>query len=675
MFRTFITKAVFLCSGFFLLGLSFAHASTPSLSLSGAGDGNNVTVSVNGDANQSVLLFYTKTNSGAQIATLGNTSSSGYFSTMISTSGYGIAPESSVSVSIGGINGARSSSVLWPYSNTTTSTSNTFSLSQAGVILSVGQSTTATANNSGTNYLYLSNNSNAPIANINISGTQITVVANSKGSTVGTICTVGNATNCATINITVQDSNTASLSFSQNNITIASGQNVPISITGGTGYYMVQNNTNTAAVQTSMNGSIITISTTGTAGTASVTVCSTDMNACGIINVTVGSVSTTPLTFSQNDVQLSIGGTTSVSVSGGPTGSVYYISSNSNTGAVAVSMPTNSTTLTLTGISNGTSVVTVCTSMGSCGSLSVTVSYVSNGGPITLSQNTLSLLAGQTLPITIAGGTTPYNLLNPETNVVSSSINGNVLSITAISAGMSLVNVCSKGGACTGINITVTSSGSSIPGPAFSQNNISFTVGQSLTVSITGNGGYYISTNTSSTAVSAQISGSNLILYALGAGGSNITVCQNGGLCSILTVSVTSVTQPITTPIVETPVVVTPSVPVTPSYTFTKSLSFGANNSEVLELQKVLQKEGYLKVTPNGNFGPSTKTAVIAFQKANGLSPIGSVGPGTRAALNKLTVSSATPVSLQATTNSSLEQMLAGLKAQLAALQAQASAR
>ena len=70
-------------------------------------------------------------------------------------------------------------------------------------------------------------------------------------------------------------------------------------------------------------------------------------------------------------------------------------------------------------------------------------------------------------------------------------------------------------------------------------------------------------------------------------------------------------------------------------YVFTKALDIGASGDEVLELQKRLKSEGYLTATPNGNYGPATQAAVKAYQRAHGLSPLGIVGPGTRAALNK----------------------------------------
>lgn len=71
--------------------------------------------------------------------------------------------------------------------------------------------------------------------------------------------------------------------------------------------------------------------------------------------------------------------------------------------------------------------------------------------------------------------------------------------------------------------------------------------------------------------------------------------------------------------------------------TFVSDLSLGSNGDEVLALQNVLQSLGHFpgNVVPNGNFGPVTQNSVKAFQKENSLPETGSVGPLTRAILNK----------------------------------------
>ena len=54
-------------------------------------------------------------------------------------------------------------------------------------------------------------------------------------------------------------------------------------------------------------------------------------------------------------------------------------------------------------------------------------------------------------------------------------------------------------------------------------------------------------------------------------------------------------------------------------------------------MQKLLQCLGYFPVdiTPNGHFGPVTEGAVMKFQSAFGIAPVGFVGPATREALNR----------------------------------------
>ncbi|MDD5354818.1 MAG: peptidoglycan-binding protein [bacterium] len=72
---------------------------------------------------------------------------------------------------------------------------------------------------------------------------------------------------------------------------------------------------------------------------------------------------------------------------------------------------------------------------------------------------------------------------------------------------------------------------------------------------------------------------------------------------------------------------------------FSNYLGVGSKGDEVRQLQQLLKDLGYYTYPSiTGYFGNVTKAAVVAFQKANNLSPFpGFVGPGTRAALNKLT--------------------------------------
>ena len=73
------------------------------------------------------------------------------------------------------------------------------------------------------------------------------------------------------------------------------------------------------------------------------------------------------------------------------------------------------------------------------------------------------------------------------------------------------------------------------------------------------------------------------------------------------------------------------------TYTFTKALKVGSTGAEVTCLQTRLAMS-----TVTGYYGPMTKAAVTAFQKDNGVSPLGIVGPATRAVLNATTATTTT---------------------------------
>ncbi len=77
-------------------------------------------------------------------------------------------------------------------------------------------------------------------------------------------------------------------------------------------------------------------------------------------------------------------------------------------------------------------------------------------------------------------------------------------------------------------------------------------------------------------------------------------------------------------------------IPITGShYTFTQTLQEGSEGEEVRQLQIKLKALGYFTYPSiTTHFGPVTRQAVIAFQKAKALEQIGIVGPKTRALLN-----------------------------------------
>lgn len=75
-----------------------------------------------------------------------------------------------------------------------------------------------------------------------------------------------------------------------------------------------------------------------------------------------------------------------------------------------------------------------------------------------------------------------------------------------------------------------------------------------------------------------------------------------------------------------------PTTAIASAFGITKTLSLGLKKDpQVVTLQSFLIANGYLVATADGNFGPKTQAAVKKFQTANGISPLGIVGPQTRA--------------------------------------------
>jgi peptidoglycan hydrolase-like protein with peptidoglycan-binding domain len=85
------------------------------------------------------------------------------------------------------------------------------------------------------------------------------------------------------------------------------------------------------------------------------------------------------------------------------------------------------------------------------------------------------------------------------------------------------------------------------------------------------------------------------------------------------------------------------AVPATSGYVFTTYLKPGSTGEAVTQLQTILTKQGFFSGPISGSYGPMTVDAVVKFQAAQGLTQLGVVGPATRAALNALAGTSATP--------------------------------
>lgn len=88
-----------------------------------------------------------------------------------------------------------------------------------------------------------------------------------------------------------------------------------------------------------------------------------------------------------------------------------------------------------------------------------------------------------------------------------------------------------------------------------------------------------------------------------------------------------------------------------------RSLGAGATGAKVKELQQRLKEKGFDPGSLDSTFGPSTKAAVVAFQRSKGLQADGVAGPQTLAALGiKLSPVSASTSTTRRSTASKISQ-------------------
>ncbi|HAU07488.1 MAG: Alpha-L-rhamnosidase [Candidatus Yanofskybacteria bacterium GW2011_GWF1_44_227] len=363
----FLLILVVITGGIFSNSL-IASASVPTLSINPTGSGDSVQISVYGDANSSVVLYYQQSGYySVQSQYIGSTNYSGYLSTTINKSTYNINSGSSVYVVV---NNQQSSSANWPYSYGY-NYGGTPSVSQTSISLTIGQSTNVTVSGGSAPYSMYPGSPN--LYQASISGNTLTLVGQNTGSDTLRICSSGSTTSCANLYININTSGTgynSQVSLGQNSVSINSGSSATISIYGSGSYY-ISSNSNPNIATATISGNIMTVYGVSY-GSDNITVCQSG-GQCAVLYVSVGygnNNNYSSVSFSQVNPVLSIGQVMNVSVYGGDTTN-YNVAYNSNTSVVQSSLSGGA--LTITGLTNGSSAIVVCSSARSCAAISVTV--------------------------------------------------------------------------------------------------------------------------------------------------------------------------------------------------------------------------------------------------------------------------------------------------------------
>lgn len=388
------------------------------------------------------------------------------------------------------------------------------------------------------------------------------------------------------------------------------------------------------------------------------------------------------MVLSQTAVTLTIG--QSVTVNANNVTGTLSIPGNTNPSIANVTLNGNS--IILNGLSAGNAVITVCASGSGCSSLNVTVqpSYLGTSGVI-LVPNNFSISAGQSQTVSISGyASGPYYVSNNTgSNYVSAAVNGNNLILTGLAAGSSNITVCASSGQCANEFVTI-SAGSASPVPAGNTTTVISNqppVVSSLNVSSNGANGSFVGTgntitltmNANQSVLSPTISIGGTVISASGSGNGpyvasysmtgretmpmpvSVSLTNLSGQSSQAYIwignSAASAPAPVNTAAVvnavtnavapvpaQTPAPAVPSA--AESYSFKRYLYMGMTASgvadpDVYALQQRLKADGAYSGPITGYFGPQTKAGVVAYQNKHGLTPLGVVGPSTRALLNQ----------------------------------------
>jgi hypothetical protein len=307
--------------------------------------------------------------------------------------------------------------------------------------------------------IYISSNSNQSVVSASIlNNYSVYFTGLTTGTSTIMVCQ-NNYNFCVVYNVSVGGSSSyGTLTFSQNGAAMSVGQNTSVQIfsnMASSGSYYLSSNSNSSVVDASVSSNTLYL-TARAVGSSNVSVCQYNTNACGTVFVTVSGGGT--VTFNPSSVQMVQGQTQTVTVySSQNSYAGFYITGNTTNNAIIATVNTSNNSISLYAASSGSGQITVCQS-GTlyCGSLSVTA-----GGsvfPIVLSQNSLTLQAGQSSSVDIYGNIIGnyYVSSNSNPGIVSTTIVNGKINVYAVSAGTTTLSICGQNtSGCANLTVTV----------------------------------------------------------------------------------------------------------------------------------------------------------------------------------------------------------------------------
>jgi hypothetical protein len=380
-------------------GIPFAAAVSPSYSVSLDKSGSGLWLNVSNASSYSQVDFYGR--QGSQLWTtvtnVGRTDGFGSFSGSVTPGfSYGSSIESYIVV-----NGQSSRVVTWSnpsygidpdrvdycyYYNY--SCTDYLSVSEGTVNMRTGDSRTVIVHSRTNQRLVVGTQPNNNVAEVSLSGSELTIYGVGRGSTQAKVCTWGREQCVAiTINITGLSSGRNRITFSPENVTMQRNENRAVAVRvnddfvsdyyGGPRLY-ISSNSNNSAVSASISGNTLYLYGQRT-GRSSIEVCSqTFVVSCGTLRVVVSSNSGSrdEIRFFPDRLSLRSGDTETVTGFRNGFETPLYLSRNTNPDIASVKIRGND--VTVYARRSGTTTLTLCAedNRNSCGTLTVAVSRV-----------------------------------------------------------------------------------------------------------------------------------------------------------------------------------------------------------------------------------------------------------------------------------------------------------
>lgn len=343
-----------------------------------------------------------------------------------------------------------------------------------------------------------------------------------------------------TVTVTATDASSASasatieirpaLSASVPAVSVAAGESVQVTFSGGCGSCNLVDAGNSAVALVTQDGCTFTVS--GVAeGTTSFTV--NDDVPGNSVTVAVVVTGASAMTVNPESLCLLSGETGTTQVFGGV--APYSVTCE---GGLHASVAGSTITVDATGAAPGTYTCTVDDSSAAA-PVSFTVNVAEN---VSVADDSLEVYEGHSATTSVSGGCGDYSATSGDTSVATASITGHLLTVTGVAAGSTMVEVCDAVGGgdghCATVNVNVQAyTGSLIVSP----NAFNLVLGETSSAMISGGAPpYAVSANFNPAVATATVDGNilNITASTSTTGTTSIVVQDSFGSTTVVSVEV-----------------------------------------------------------------------------------------------------------------------------------------